>query len=64
MSDGLDSHLLPDIRQIGVGCRNGADAGAREADLGGGSKFVYHIRMAFPLTLHKNLNQIIVLIFI
>ena len=64
VSDSLDLHLLPDRLQVGSGSCNGSDAGAGEADLGCGGEFVHHVRVSLFFTLHQDLDQVILLIFI
>ena len=64
MPNRLDLHLLADLCQIGIGCRNRRNPGSRETDLGGRRKLIHHIRVSFFLTLHQNLDQIVLFILV
>ena len=64
MSDGLHLELLLDVLQIVEGGRHRRDARSREADLGGRRKLVNQVRIARPLALGKDLNQMVLVVVI
>ena len=64
VADGLVLHLPLDvIHVVGAGGQCG-DTGAREGDLRGGSELVNHIRIAGPLALCQNLDEVILVLVI
>ena len=64
VTDGLDLHLLADCLKVFSGCSDGGNSGTRETDLGSRRELIYHIRMSFLLTFHKDFNEIILFVFI
>ena len=64
VADGLDLHLGPDVRQVVLRGRQGRDAGAGEADLGGGGELVGQVRISCPLALRQDLDQVILVVVV
>ena len=64
MADSLDLHIFAEIVQVCFGRSHCSDTGAREADLGSGSKFIYHIRIAGLRALVQDLEKEILILVI
>ena len=64
VANGLHLHLGPDVHQVVLRRRQSGNAGAGEADLGGGGKLVGKVRVACPFALCQNLNQVVLIVVI
>ena len=64
MADGLDLHIFAEIVQVCFGRSHCRDTGTRETDLGSGSKFIYHIRIASLSALVQYLEKEILILVI